>query len=185
MDQSQAIFCLIYNQLVLLFGKPRPGIKYSAPSSSYHPCNMSGPLQLLWSPDSQKFQKCIYLSIIHSTIVFYTKQLRMQSDSGQVLQEASLESTVQYSRGDDKHERAVGSGGTKSPIAPTPPYLAMINIKSSAPRIYFDLPPCLHVGQGGGNICFKQLDGDCEFRPKPYELGTHPYVRTRSTEGSN
>ena len=35
-----------------------------------------------------------------------------------------------------------------------------------------------HVRQGR-NICFKQLQRleDCEFRPKPYELGTHPYVR--------
>ena len=38
-------------------------------------------------------------------------------------------------------------------------------------------------GWQGRNICFKQLQRleDCEFRPKPYELGTHPYVRKSRT----
>ena len=94
---------------------------------------------------------------------------------------------MQYSKGDDKHERAVGSGGEGGSKVPLPPpsIFGHDKYKIFCLLIDFDLPPCLHVGQGGGNICFKQLDGDCEFRPKPYELGTHPYVRKRPTVGSN
>ena len=91
----------------------------------------------------------LHLSIIHSTIVFYTKQLRMQSDSGQVLQEVSLESTVQYSRGTTSIDRAVGTEGTKGAIAPNTPIFGHNKCKIFCPLIYFDLPPCLHVGQGG------------------------------------